>query len=80
MTFDQMALLLLLFIHALIKLEIILSDAFYEHLKKLRQDDDFVVKNISTLLLNRVSNVMCPNKGWITLEYYTTLIIDYFIK
>ncbi|KAF5904333.1 rho guanine nucleotide exchange factor 1 isoform X5, partial [Clarias magur] len=27
--------------------------AFYENLKKLRQEDDFVVKNISTPLLNR---------------------------
>ncbi|XP_060718264.1 rho guanine nucleotide exchange factor 1b isoform X2 [Tachysurus vachellii] len=27
--------------------------AFYENLKKLRQDDDYVVKQISTLLLNR---------------------------
>ncbi|XP_030639281.1 rho guanine nucleotide exchange factor 1 [Chanos chanos] len=29
--------------------------AFYENLKKLRQEDDFIVKNISTTLLNRFS-------------------------
>lgn len=31
------------------------SDNFYENLKKLRLEDNFIVKSISTTLLNRVS-------------------------
>lgn len=31
-------------------------DNFYENLKKLRLDDNFIVKSISTTVLNRVSH------------------------
>lgn len=37
------------------------SDNFYENLKKLRLEDNFIVKSISTTLLNRVSRPnICP--------------------
>lgn len=37
------------------------SDNFYENLKKLRLEDNFIVKLISTTLLNRVSQPnICP--------------------
>lgn len=58
------------FVLHLYLLEIILSDAFYENLKKLRQDDDYVVKQISTLLLNRVSTVICLEDNWILVDYF----------
>lgn len=34
---------------------IVISGTFYENLKKLRLDDNFIVKSISTTVLNRVS-------------------------
>lgn len=38
------------------------SDNFYENLKKLRLEDNFIVKSISTTLLNRVSHPnICPH-------------------
>lgn len=41
---------------------IIFLDAFYENLKKLREEDDYIVKIISTPLLNRVSGLECAKR------------------
>lgn len=41
---------------------ILFLDAFYENLKKLRQENDYIVKIISTPLLNRVSGLECAKR------------------
>lgn len=39
------------------------SDNFYESLKKLRLEDNFIVKSIGATLLNRVSQPNMPVKA-----------------
>lgn len=52
------------------------SDNFYESLKKLRLEDNFIVKSIGTTLLNRVSQPNMPMKAAC---FMCTTLISFFL-
>lgn len=49
---------------------IVVPDTFYENLKKLRLDDNFIVKSISTTVLNRVSYLNHYSSSTIYFSFY----------